>query len=254
MSPAGADADLAAKPCLIVGATAGIGLATAELLAARGVPLLLCARDAGRCEAVADRLAALTAVRVSPGDMRSATDMAQAAAAAERHFGHLKLAFINAGKILGPGTLQASDPAAARDAFELNALGVLNVLRAVIPRMAAAGGGAVVINSALSGLKPRSPIGVYSAAKAAAISLAEVAALEAGPAGVRVNVIAPGYIASEAWLEKLGPQQAALAETVPLRRIGTPAEVASVVHWLLSDDSAYVHGAIVPVDGGLRLS
>jgi NAD(P)-dependent dehydrogenase (short-subunit alcohol dehydrogenase family) len=253
VSLAGSSAGLAARPCLVVGATSGIGLATAECLADSGVPLVVCAREAARCEAVARRLSARADVRAWPGDMRSPGDMQRAADEAERRFGSLELAFINAGQILGAGALCETDPESAREAFELNALGVLNVLRAVIPKMAAAGGGAIVINSALSGLRPRSPIGAYSAAKAAAISLAEVAAIEAGPSGVRVNVIAPGYVASDAWMAKLGSQSDALAGTVPLRRIGRPDEVASVVKWLLSEQSAYVHGAVIPVDGGLRL-
>jgi meso-butanediol dehydrogenase / (S,S)-butanediol dehydrogenase / diacetyl reductase len=245
---------LEGRSCLIVGATTGIGRATAELLARHGTRLLLSARDAARCAEAVEALAPLTEVHGCPGDMSSAADMARVVAEAERRLGAIDLAFINAGKILGAGLLQEVDLDGARAAFELNALGVLNVLRAVLPRMTAAQRGAIVINSALSALRPRPLLGAYAAAKAAAINLAETAALEAGPHGVRVNVVAPGYIGSAAWLAKLGEQAASLAQTVPLRRIGTPAEVAQVVAWLLSDASSYVNGAVVPVDGGLRLA
>ena len=245
---------LEGRSCLIVGATTGIGRATAELLARRGTRLLLSARDAARCAEAVEALAPLTEVHGCPGDMSSAADMARVAAEAKRGLGAIDLAFINAGKILGAGLLQEVDLDCARAAFELNALGVLNVLRAVLPRMTEAQRGAIVINSALSALRPRPLIGAYAAAKVAAINLAETAALEAGPHGVRVNVVAPGYIGSAAWLAKLGEQAASLAQTVPLRRIGTPAEVAQVVAWLLSDASSYVNGAVLPVDGGLRLA
>jgi NAD(P)-dependent dehydrogenase (short-subunit alcohol dehydrogenase family) len=245
---------LEGRSCLIVGATTGIGRATAELLARRGTRLLLSARDAARCAEAVEALAPRTEVHGCPGDMSSAADMARVVAEAERRLGAIDLAFINAGKILGAGRLQEVDLDGARAAFELNALGVLNVLRAVLPHMTAAQRGVIVINSALSALRPRPLLGAYAAAKAAAITLAEAAALEAGPHGVRVNVVAPGYIGSAAWLAKLGEQADSLAQSVPLRRIGTPAEVAQVVAWLLSDASSYVNGAVVPVDGGLRLA
>jgi NAD(P)-dependent dehydrogenase (short-subunit alcohol dehydrogenase family) len=245
---------LKGRRCLIVGATTGIGRATADLLARRGTRLLLSARDSARCAEAVEALAPLAEVHGCPGDMSSAADMACVVAEAERRLGGLDLAFINAGKILGAGMLQEVDLDGARAAFELNALGVLNVLRAVLPRMTAAQCGAIVINSALSALRPRPLLGAYAAAKAAAITLAEAAALEAGPHGVRVNVVAPGYIGSAAWLAKLGEQADSLAQAVPLRRIGTPAEVAQVVAWLLSDASSYVNGAVLPVDGGLRLA
>jgi NAD(P)-dependent dehydrogenase (short-subunit alcohol dehydrogenase family) len=80
--------------------------------------------------------------------------------------------------------------------------------------------------------------------------LAQVAAQEGGPHGVRVNVVAPGYIGTDAWMAKLGERQEALAQTVPLRRIGEGIDVAHTVVWLLSDASRYVTGAVIPVDGG----
>jgi len=71
---------------------------------------------------------------------------------------------------------------------------------------------------------------------------------------VRVNVVAPGYVASDAWLAKLGAQAPALAQGVPQRRIGQPDEVARAVVWLLGDGASYVNGVVLPIDGGLRLA
>ena len=127
-----------------------------------------------------------------------------------------------------------------------------NALRAQIPLIARSGGGSIVINSATSGVRGKATIGLYSAAKAAAITMAQVAAQEAGPQGVRVNVVAPGYIGTDAWMAKLGAQKEALGKTVPLQRIGTGEEVAATVAWLLSDDASYVTGAVIPVDGGMH--
>ena len=133
----------------------------------------------------------------------------------------------------------------------LNMGGVFNALSAVVPALKRAGGGALVINAAVSGLRGAAGIGAYSAAKAGAIMLAKVAAQEAGPFGVRINVIAPGFIGTDAWMAKLGPQQEALARGVPLRRIGRGDEIAATIAWLMSDASSYVNGAVIPIDGGM---
>jgi NAD(P)-dependent dehydrogenase (short-subunit alcohol dehydrogenase family) len=216
------------------------------------VRLALVSRREAVCRELADELGG-GAVGIG-GDMTRAADMMAALEQAENALGPVELAFVNAGRILSAGPLDALDGNSGREAFELNTLGVMNALHAVVPGMRQRRRGAVVVNGALSALRPRPTIGAYAAAKAAALTLVEVAAQEAGPDGVRVNAIAPGYVGSDAWYDKLGDQAAALSEGVPLRRIGRPEEVATAVAWLLSDAASYVAGAVIPIDGGLRLS
>lgn len=235
------------RPAVVLGASRGIGRAAARALAAEGWPVAVVARDAASCaDVVAEIEAAGGSVTAHAADV---TDYRAMSALAEA-IGPAGALFHNAGKIIGAGPLMAIDPADWQSCFALNLSGPLHSLRAFAPAMAAAGGGAIVVNTARSGIRGIAGLGLYSAAKAAATMLAVVAAQELGPQGVRVNVIAPGFIASEAWTAMLGGQADALAAGVPLRRIGTPDEVGALVAWLLGPQSSYVSGAVIPVDGG----
>jgi NAD(P)-dependent dehydrogenase (short-subunit alcohol dehydrogenase family) len=240
---------------LVTGASSGIGRATALALGRAGATVVVSSRRGPEIEAVAREIVAAGGIAsAAVADVTSFEQMERLVATVLDRHGQLDGAFNNAGKIAGIGALHEADPAGFRAAFDLNAGGVFNTLRTQLPAMYRAGRGSIVVNAALSGLRGRTPIGLYSAAKAAAIHLALVAAQEAGPHGVRVNAIAPGYVGSDAWLAMLGPQRAVLAERVPQHRIGEPGEVADVVTWLLGDASSYVNGTVIPIDGGLRLN
>jgi 3-oxoacyl-[acyl-carrier protein] reductase len=117
--------------------------------------------------------------------------------------------------------------------------------------MARRGSGSIVINAARGGLRGTPGLGTYAATKAGAIMLGLVAAQEAAKQGVRVNMIAPGFIGTDSWWQLMGAGGKALASRVPLGRIGDDAEVADVVVWLLSDASRYVTGTVLPIDGGM---
>jgi NAD(P)-dependent dehydrogenase (short-subunit alcohol dehydrogenase family) len=250
-----AERSLDERVVLVTGASSGIGRTAALALGRAGATVVVSARRAAECERLAAEI--VDAGGRAGATAADVTDFAQmerlVAAVLERH-GRLDGAFNNAGRILGHGALHEVDPAGFREAFDLNAGGVFNTLRTQLPAMYRAGRGSIVVNTALSALRGRATIGLYSAAKAAAVQLALVAAQEAGPRGVRVNVIAPGYVATDAWLAKLGAQAPALAQGVPQRRIGRPEEVAAAVVWLLGDGASYVNGAVLPIDGGLVLA
>jgi len=243
---------LEGKICVVTGASTGMGRDTARLLAERGGTVILSSRRQDVCTALADeirdgggRAAAFAA------DVTDAEQCMALAAFIERDYGRLDCAFNNAGKILGFGLLHEAEPAGFAEAMAVNAGGAFHTLRSQIPLMIKGGGGSIVINSARSGIKGIPTIGLYSAAKAAAIMLAQVAAAEGGPHGIRVNAIAPGYVGTEAWMAKLGDQAETLAATVPLKRLGTGRDVAATVAFLLSDEATYLTGMVVPIDGGM---
>jgi NAD(P)-dependent dehydrogenase (short-subunit alcohol dehydrogenase family) len=121
--------------------------------------------------------------------------------------------------------------------------------------MFARGRGRIVINASVSGIRNPNPgLSLYSASKAAAISLMRSAALEAAPRGVTINAIAPGRVVTDMMLRSGVGDMSAVAAGLPLRRMGTPEEVADAVIWLLSGEASYVVGHVLAADGGFLAS
>jgi NAD(P)-dependent dehydrogenase (short-subunit alcohol dehydrogenase family) len=128
-------------------------------------------------------------------------------------------------------------------------------LRHQIPAMLKSGGGSIVINTSVSGQRNPNPgLALYSASKAAAISLTRSAAMEFGPQGVRINAIAPGRVVTDMMLGSGIADMSAVAAGLPLRRMGHPEEVAEAVVWLASDAASYVVGHVLAADGGFSAS
>ncbi|MFM8518474.1 MAG: SDR family NAD(P)-dependent oxidoreductase [Nevskiaceae bacterium] len=240
---------MALKAALILGGSRGLGRDAARALAAAGWAVAVASRDLEACARVAAEIGA--GARAFEVDVTDHASVVRCVTAVETHYGHIHAALANAGKILGAGPLDGIAQQDFAAAVALNMGGVFNAISAVVPALKRAGGGSLVINAAVSGLRGAAGIGAYSAAKAGGIMLAQVAAQEAGPFGVRVNVIAPGFIGTEAWMTKLGVQAEALSSRVPLRRIGRGEEIAATIAWLMSDASSYVSGAVIPIDGGM---
>jgi NAD(P)-dependent dehydrogenase (short-subunit alcohol dehydrogenase family) len=165
-------------------------------------------------------------------------------------FGRLDAAFNNASEGSMPAPL-ADVPIEQFDrAVRTNVRGTFLGLQHEIRAMLATGGGAIVNMASVAGVTAMTNLGPYTAAKAAIIALTQVAALDYADHGIRVNVVAPGPILTH-HLERAGEAaQEAAAASVPMRRVGSPAEVADVVLWLCSDQSSYITGVTVPIDGG----
>jgi 3-oxoacyl-[acyl-carrier protein] reductase len=215
------DLGLRGRRVLITGGSRGIGFAVAEALAAEGAAVGLVARDA----------AALTeaAARLEPHGVPVATAVADIAAA----LGGLDRLVANAGGTVGRGNLTSAGDGDFTATFALNAGHAAELIRAGLPHLRAAGGGAVVIISSVTGMRP-APRTAYAAAKAAEIHLAATAAQELAPAGVRVNCVSPGSIMfpGGGWdtFQRENPEDfAAFVDTqFPHRRLGTLPEVADV--------------------------
>jgi 3-oxoacyl-[acyl-carrier protein] reductase len=154
---------------------------------------------------------------------------------------------VNSAGILRLRATVSSRPADWSDPISVNLTGSYNVIRAALKAMLAAGYGRIVNVGSAAGTSGSMAQAGYSAAKAGLIGLTRTIAREAASHGVTCNLVAPGYIDSD--LTK-GPWRATLARQIPLRRLGTPAEVAEVVAFLASRRSAYVTGAVFMVDGG----
>ncbi|WP_181884434.1 SDR family NAD(P)-dependent oxidoreductase [Neobacillus piezotolerans] len=166
------------------------------------------------------------------------------------HFGKIDLFFNNAG-ISGSGvrTLECSEEE-FDSIVDVNLKGVFYGLKYVVNEMLKTGGGVIVNTASLGGLVGMPTLGAYSATKHAVIGLTKTIAGEYGRENIRINAIAPGT--NETPMVKAFPAEAikAMAEAVPMGRLGQPHEVADVVSFLLSDEASYIHGAVISIDGG----
>jgi 3-oxoacyl-[acyl-carrier protein] reductase len=252
------DLGLQGSRALVTGGSKGIGFAIADALAAEGAAVGLVARDAAGLAAAAERLAprgtpvatAVADVTDTPALNRAVDDIATA-------LGGLDHLVANAGGTVGSGNLTSAGPGEFTATFALNAGHAAELIRVGLPWLRAAGGGAVVIVSSITGMRP-APRTAYAAAKAAEIHLAATAAQELAPDGIRVNAVSPGSIMfpGGGW-ETFGQQHpeefaAFLNSQFPFGRLGTPPEVAGVVIFLLSKRASWITGANIAVDGGQR--
>jgi NAD(P)-dependent dehydrogenase (short-subunit alcohol dehydrogenase family) len=245
------DQPMRGRVALVAGASRGIGAATAEALAAAGAAVVLGARDTAALKSVADGIEArggrALAVGTDVTDVDSVRHLVEAAMAS---YGRLDAAFNNAAAGPLPAPLAEIDP----DEFDLGIAthirGTFLGMKFQIPAMLASGGGAIVNMASIAGLNGTANLAAYVAGKAGIIGLTKVAALDYADQGIRVNVVAPGPILTY-HLEEAGPQaQRGAALSTPMRRVGTVAEVAQAVLWLCSDQSSFITGTVMPIDGG----
>ena len=239
------------RVALVAGASKGIGAATAEAFAAAGASVVLAARDLGALEAVANRITGhggqAIAVRADVSDADSVRHLVDQAMAA---YGRLDAAFNNATAGPLPAPLADIDPAEFDAGIATNIRGTFLGMKFQIPAMLQSGGGTIVNMASVAGLTGTANLAAYVAGKAGIIGLSKVAALDYADQGVRVNVVAPGPILTH-HLEAAGPEAQRLAAlATPMRRTGTASEVAQTVLWLCSQQSAFITGAVIPVDGG----
>jgi len=242
-------AELDGQVAIITGGASGIGRATAIRFAAEGAFVAVLDRDGEAAARVAHEVGG-TAHTV---DVRDSDAFAAAITAVATANGRLDILFNNAGSgDLRP--LHTVDDKLWHRLIDVNLTGTFNGMRAAVPLMVTAGGGAIVNNASLSGLTPTRNEAAYSAAKAGVIALTKSGALEYGPS-VRVNCVAPGHVRTPltaAW-EQFPDVFDPVARTIPLGRIGHADEIAEVVLFLASHRSSYMTGQTLVVDGGISL-
>jgi NAD(P)-dependent dehydrogenase (short-subunit alcohol dehydrogenase family) len=249
--PESGDQPLRGRVALVAGASKGIGAATAEAFAAAGAAVVLGARDTAGLESVASRIRArggrALAARLDVTDAGSVHRLVDQALSA---FGRLDAAFNNASSGPLPTPLADIDPEEFDVGIATNIRGTFLGMKFQIPAMLRTGGGAIVNMASIAGLNGTANLAAYVAGKAGIIGLTKVAALDYADQGIRVNVVAPGPILTH-HLEAAGPRAQQLAgQSTPMRRVGGAAEVAQAVLWLCSDQSSFVTGTVLPVDGG----
>ena len=237
------------KVILISGGARGQGAAEARMLVAEGAKVVLGdVRDAEGARLAAELGAAAHYLH---HDVTSEADWAAAIGAAEA-MGGLHGMVNNAG-IYIPKTLAETDTALFEQHMRINQLGCFIGMRDVAALMERSGGGAIVNISSVAGLRGSPGAIAYSATKWALRGMTKAAALEYAPRRIRVNSVHPGPIDTEMLKVRTPEQNARRLEMVPMKRMGTAEEVARLVLWLLCDESVYVTGAEISIDGGVSL-
>jgi meso-butanediol dehydrogenase/(S,S)-butanediol dehydrogenase/diacetyl reductase len=241
------------KVAFITGGSDGIGRATAIRLAEEGAHVVICAR---RPENLAEAEAAVKAIGGSVEalqlDVGDTSAYEQAIVDVAHRHGHLD-ALINNAMSVHYSPIMDTSLEDWRADFRVNADAVFVGTKAALRIMYGQRSGAIVNIASTNGLLAMIGMSSYSASKAALIHFSAVAALEAAEYGVRVNVIAPGQILTPAVenFTRVDPERAAKATAyIPMKRGGQPRELANAVLFLVSDESSFVTGACLPVDGG----
>lgn len=239
---------------LVTGASRGIGAACALSLARDGFDIGVgYARDQAAAEAVVAQVEALGRRAVAlAGDV---ADEAAAAAVVERceqALGPLDAVVLNAG-ITRDGLFMRMSADDWTSVIDTNLTGAFFVARGALRGMLKRRAGSIVAVSSVVGLMGNAGQANYAAAKAGMIGMVKSLAREAGGRGVRVNAVAPGYIATDMTSGLSDEQRAGILAATPLGRLGEPADVAGAVAFLCSPAAAYITGSVLPVDGGLAM-
>ena len=252
---------LQGKVAVITGATSGIGLRTAEIFVAEGAKVVIAGRRATEGNALADRLGA--ACSFLQTDVTEEAQMQALIAHALGRFDRIDCLFNNAGGPAQTGGIEALDVARFDAAMATLVRSVMLGMKHVAPHMKKQGSGSIINNGSIAGrLAGFSSSVVYGAAKAAVIHLTKCAAMELGESGVRVNSISPGAIATGIFGKALGLSTEAAEKTPavmreiyksaqPIPRAGLPEDIAHAAVFLASDESSFINGHDLVIDGAI---
>lgn len=239
------DEPLRGKVAVVTGAASGIGRAAAERF-----------RGAGASVGIADvneqgLLWGAGQDRILPvvADVADPESQIKMASKVRAEFGPIDVAFLNAG-VNDYGSILRPSITGLDRTIGVNLLGPIHGLRAVLPDMVEKRSGSVIVTSSLSGLLGTRGLWAYNATKAALLNLVRSVAAEMGPHGVRVNAICPGPIVT-GFVPQSAQERAHVESWIPLRRWGSAEEVARAVLFFASDESSYITGSTLAVDGGM---
>jgi NAD(P)-dependent dehydrogenase (short-subunit alcohol dehydrogenase family) len=241
------------KVAVITGGNSGIGYAAASELIAQGAKVVITSRNK---DSVAQAAAELGATGIA-SDQSKLDQIDKLAAEVKGKFGKVDILFLNAGMAAFSPVETASEEH-YDTLMNLNVKGVYFTVQKFIPLLN--DGGSIIFNASVNAVLGVADSSVYAASKAAVLSFNKVLARELAPRKIRVNAISPGPVATPLY-DKLGLEQeqvdgfgTALSTKILLNRFGKPEEIANVVRFLASDDSSFITGTEITVDGGLTVN
>ncbi|HEY7127540.1 MAG TPA: SDR family oxidoreductase [Ktedonobacterales bacterium] len=248
--------DLTGKVAIVTGSTRGIGLAIAAALANAGAKVVIVGRKPEGVAAAVDELqqAGYTVLGV-PTNISKPEDLQRLVQSTEAHFGMADILVNNAATNVHFGPLMDADDGMWTKMFETNIMGAVRLTRLIVPQMKERQSGKIINIASVAGILPGTMQGIYSATKAAIVSITRSMAQEFGHWNIQVNAIAPGVIQTRfANVLVETPQIRKSVEAMsPLHRIGTPDEIAGMALFLASPASNFTTGAVMVVDGGLTI-
>lgn len=246
------------KVVVITGAGSGIGAATANLIAAHGATVVVSDIEPEKAQRVVDEIKSAGGVALAiQADVADFAAVASLIATTVETYGKLDVMINNAG-IGGEQRKKTADHTQEdwHNVIAVNQTGVFYCMKAALQQMQKQGYGTIVNVASLAGLKPSGYNLSYSASKFAVIGMTKSAALEYGSKNIRINAVCPGYTHS-ALLDKLLKSRPNMEETlkrlIPMDRFGEPPEIAEAIAWLASDNSKYITGQTLTIDGGTSL-
>ena len=232
----------------VTGASSGIGLVTARLLAARGAAVTLIARRSDKLEEAKQAIGGKTAWAAA--DVGDKDQLDAALDAAVHQNGPIHGLFANAGLTGGFTPAVAFDPAVFEETIRVNLTSVFWAIQKVLPAMIEARKGAILVTGSMASKRGMAMNPAYVASKHGVLGLTRAIAVEMAPHNVRANCIIPGFIRTEA-LDRIPPEQQGKIEArIPQRRMGSPEAMAEVAAFLLSESASHVTGQDWAVDGG----
>ncbi|GGC72648.1 SDR family NAD(P)-dependent oxidoreductase [Chelatococcus reniformis] len=250
--------DLTGKVAIITGSSRGIGRAIAERMAEHGAKVVVSSRKAGPCEEVAkvinDRHGEERAI-VAPANISEKEDLQRLVDATMAKWGRIDSLVCNAASNPYYGPMAGIKDEQFRKILDNNIVSNHWLIAMVAPQMQERKDGSITIVSSIGGLRASTVLGAYSISKAADLQLARNLAAEFGPSNVRVNCIAPGLIKTD-FAKALWDDPATLersTSTAPLRRIGTPDEIAGAAVFLASPAGSFMTGQAMVIDGGVTV-